>query len=200
MTDTLPKRMTRDARRLALLDAATAVLLADDRPAFTFETIAAQAGVSATLPYKYFESVDDVADQLYHRVVDEVDEATDRLLADPSRSFDDKVRSTLESWCDTIRQDGPLLLRLNEGVAHASLARAIDRRRERAIGVWATVLAAEFELDADDARVVAASITAGSSATLQRWTRDGLDRGRAIELFVRLARAQAEAAAHHSTR
>ena len=89
---------------------------------------------------------------------------------------------------------------LTDGVAHASLARAIDRRRERSVGVWSTVLESDFDLDEVTARVVAASITAGSSATLQRWTRDGVDRTEVIELFVVLARAQAEAAMRRGER
>ena len=194
VTEATPKRMSREARRTALLDAAARVLLSSDRAPLTFESIADHAGVSPTLPYKYFDSVDDVAGELYDRVVGAVDSATDRLLADPTQGFDDKVRGSLMMWCDAIRRDGPLLLRLTEGGADASLARRIDRRRERAVTVWAEVVRSEFDLDGDAARIVAASTTAGSSAVLQRWTRDRIDLDRVVELFVVLTRAQAMAA------
>lgn len=188
----LPRRMSRKDRRAALLDAAGQLLRRRRRTPLTFEAIAAEAGVSATLPYKYFDAIDDVARDLYRQVVSAVDDETDELLADPQRSFDDKVRASLHLWADTIRRDGRLLLRLADGEAHPSLAAVISRRRERAVDVWAAQVEAEFGLDEPTARLVAASLTAGSSAVLQRWTRDRIDLDRAIDVFVTMARAQAE--------
>ena len=185
-----PKRMSREGRRAALLEAAAQLLRG--RAPLTFEAIADAAGVSSTLPYKYFDSVDEVAEALYLEVVGAVDDETDRVLADPDRSFDEKVRDTVTLWAETIRRDGVLLLRLADGAAHPSLARLIDERRERAVDVWAEQVEAEFGVDPGTSRLIAASITAGSSAILQRWTRDRLDRDRVIELFVAMARAQGE--------
>ena len=196
MKEPAPKRMDREARRAALLDAAARILRRRVPTPLTFEAIAAEAGVSPTLPYKYFDSVDDVAEALYRSTVGAVDDETDRLLADPERSFDDTVRDSLGLWTDTMRRDGRVLMRLADGRAHPSLARVIDQRRERAIAAWASRIEAEFGVDPVSARIVAASLTAGSSAALQRVTRDRVDRDLVIELFVAMARAQGEAAAH----
>ena len=189
---TAPKRMSREDRHAALLDAA-ADLLRSAREPLTFEAIADRAGVSATLPYKYFDSVDEVANELYQRIVVTVDDATDELLATTDRSFDDKVRGALELWCDVLRTEGVLLWRLSDDAAHPSLRHAIDTRRERAVVVWAEALQRELDLADDDARLLAASITAGSTAALRRWIVDRLDRHDMIERFVVLARAQIEA-------
>ena len=72
--------MSREGRRAALLDAAAAGLRRRERTPLTFEAIATEAGVSSTLPYKYFDSIDDVAEALYRQVVGTVDDETDVLL------------------------------------------------------------------------------------------------------------------------
>lgn len=194
MDTTAPKRMSREARRAALLDAAADLLRATDPSPLSFESIAAAASVSPTLPYKYFESVDQIATELHTHVVGPIDEQTDTIVADPERTLDDKVRATLHLWCDTLRRDGILLLRLSDDVAHPSLRRAIDARRERSVHLWADEIARECQLDEPTARLVAGSITGGSIAALRRWIVDRLDREQMVETFVNLARAQLDAA------
>ena len=194
MADTAPRRMTREDRRASLLDAAADVLESRRGP-LTFEALAEVAGVSATLPYKYFESVDEVALELYHRIVGAVDDAIDHLIADPDTDLDEKVRASLHLWCDVLREEGPLLLRLSDDVAHPGLGRAIEARRERAVDVWADAIEAHADVGPADARLLAASLTAGSTAILRRWIRDRLDRTATVERFVVMNRAQIDAIA-----
>lgn len=189
---TPPKRMTREARRSTLLNAAADLLRTGSTP-LTFEAIAEQAGVSPTLPYKYFQSVDEVATELYGRIVGAVDDETDAILADPQRTFDDKVRSTMHLWCETLREEGPLLLRLSDDVAHPSLSSTVDARRERAVDVWQAALESDLAVSPSDARLLAAALTAGSTAVLRRWVRDRLDRREVIERFVVMTRGQIDA-------
>ncbi|MEO0493474.1 MAG: TetR/AcrR family transcriptional regulator [Actinomycetota bacterium] len=194
MPETAPKRMSREDRRASLLDAA-ADLLESGRAPLTFETLAETAGVSSTLPYKYFDSVNEIALELYARIVGAVDDATDDLIADPDTDLDAKVRASLHLWCDVLRDEGPLLLRLSDDVAHPGLSRAIEGRRERAVDVWADAIEAQADVAPADARLLAASLTAGSTAILRRWIRDRLDRVATIERFVVMNRAQIEAVA-----
>ncbi len=194
---TTPKRMSREARRSSLLDAA-ADLLRTGPATLSFEAIAEQAGVSPTLPYKYFESVDEIAIELYGRIVGAVDDETDRILADGDLTLDEKVRASLHLWCDTLRDEGPLLLRLSDDVAHPSLSSAVDQRRERAVDVWQAELESTFDVSATDARLLAATLTAGSTAMLRRWIRDRLDRREVIERFVLMTRGQIDAVVTNS--
>lgn len=193
MTTAAPKRMRREDRRAALLDAAASVV-GDRSQRLTFEAIAAQAGVSPTLPYKYFESVDDVALELYNRTVQDVDDAIDQLLADADLGFDDKVRKAFLLWCDMVRRDDFLFVRLAEGADAPGLSRAVHRRRERAAEVWAAEIGREFALTEPVARVVAAVVNAGASAAVQRLFADRLERDVVADLVVRLVRGQCEAA------
>ena len=193
MTDTAPKRMSREARRASLLDAAADLLRGADPVPLSFEAIAEAAGVSATLPYKYFDSVDEIASELYAHLIGPIDDQASSIAQDPERGFDDKLRATMHLWCDVLRRDGVLLFRLSDDVAHPSLRRAIDKRREGSVELWAAVIEAECSIDAPTARLVAASINAGSIAALRRWIVDRLDRTEMIETFVLLARAQLQA-------
>jgi AcrR family transcriptional regulator len=186
--------MGRDERRADLLAAAARAVAARPGERLTFEAIAAEARVSATLPYKYFDSPEDVALELYSTAVADVDARTDELLADTDRAFDDKVRDTIWLWCILVERDEFLFVRLAEGANAASLDRAVRRRRERAVVVWADQIRAEFGIDDATARVLAASVTAGASAVVQRIFADGLDRNDTADLFVRVVRAQCEAA------
>jgi AcrR family transcriptional regulator len=186
--------MARDERRTSLLAAAARVVAGRSSERLSFEAIAAEAGVSPTLPYKYFGSPEDVALELYTNAVADVDARTDEILADRDRAFDDKVRETFLLWCALVERDDFLFVRLAEGANAAALDRAVRARRERTVEVWAEQLQAEFALDPPTARVVAASVTAGAGAVVQRVFTDRLDRNDVADLLARLVRAQADAA------
>ena len=186
--------MARDERRTSLLAAAARVVAARSGDRLSFEAIAAEAGVSPTLPYKYFDSPEDVALELYTQTVADVDARTDEVLADSDRAFDDKVRETFLLWCSLVERDDFLFVRLAEGANAAALDRAVRARRERTVQVWAEQLRDEFALDEPTARVVSASVTAGAGAVVQRVFTDRLDRNEVAELLVRMVRAQGDAA------
>lgn len=188
------KRMGREERRAALLAAAGDVLRRPDAP-LTFETIAETAGVSATLPYKYFGSVDEVALALYEQFVQEIDDATDALLATPDADFDTKVRGGMRLWLDAVERDGLLLERLTGSDAPRGLRRSVARRRSRVAELWAREIVSTFGLTPEDAAVAATALIAATSAVLQRIRIEGLDRDATVAAFVRMARGMCTASA-----
>ncbi len=198
MTDP-PRRMSREARREMLIDATGRLLGSRDVPVLTFEAVADEAGVSKTLPYKYFESPDAIADELYERVVvDGVDRLTVALVAGDA-TFDDKIAGGFNLWCDVIKTHGYLLLALVDRRSIPSLRPRIDARRLEAARLWASLIAEEFDVDDDAANVIATSITAASTALLLRWVRERGSRRATTDSFVRLVRAQCEAFERSST-
>ncbi|MEO1058630.1 MAG: TetR/AcrR family transcriptional regulator [Actinomycetota bacterium] len=194
MPATAPRRMSRSDRRASLLAAAAQVISDAPGERLSFEAVAAAAGVSPTLPYKYFDSIEDITLELYAATVADVDARIDDLLADPGVSFDDTLRSSFLMWCEQVERDDFLFVRLAEGANAADLARSVRRRRERAVGTWAEVLVAEFGLDDVTARLLAASITTSASAMVQRVFADRLERTAVAELLVVVARAQCASA------
>lgn len=187
-----PRRMSRAARREELISATARLLGRRDAGVLTFEAVADEAGVSKTLPYKYFESPDDIAAALYERVVvDGVDRQTAELVAGDS-TFDEKIAGGFNLWCDVIKTNGHLLLALVDGRSIPSLRPRVDARRLEAARLWASLIADEFDLDDDTAALIATSITAASTALLLRWVRERRSRRATTEAFVRLVRAQCE--------
>jgi AcrR family transcriptional regulator len=192
--------MGRDERRASLLAAAARLVASRSGERLSFEAIAAEAGVSPTLPYKYFTAVEDVALELYTAAVADVDARTDLLLAASDRTFDTKVQESFLLWCDLVERDDFLFVRLARGAHATSLHRAVQQRRARAIEVWAAQVRDEFGADERTARLVAASVTAGASAVVQQVFNDRLDRTEAARLFARLVRAQCAGATTLSAR
>lgn len=161
----------------------------------TFEAIAAEAGVSQSLPFKYFHSIDEVALELYERLVNDVDAESEAMLADDALDFDTKLRGTFGLWCSLVERDGFLMVRLAEGSDAPNFNRAVDRRRERTISAWAGEIGREFALDVIGARLASASVQAAGSALVRRVFVDGLDRSDVAEALVALARGQCESLA-----
>ncbi|MEM8618651.1 MAG: TetR/AcrR family transcriptional regulator [Actinomycetota bacterium] len=194
MTASAPKRMTREDRRASLLAAAAQAVSEAPGERLSFEVIAAVAGVSPTLPYKYFDSIEDVTLELYSAAVADVDARIDELLVDDGVSFDDTLRASFLMWCDQVERDDFLFVRLADGANAADLARSVRRRRERSVGIWAGVVAAEFGLEEVTARLLAAAMTTAASAMVGRVFADRLDRNGVAELLVVVTRAQCVAA------
>lgn len=185
-----PKRMARDDRREALLDAAVRVLQHQVLADLSFESVAEEAGVSKTLPYSYFESPAEIAIALFERVVGTIDRTTDHLVGS-SLSFDDKVRATLHLWSDAIESGGQLVHRVLDGKAVAALQYLIKERDRHSVEIWSDAIAEEFCLTGSDAEFVAVIITSAATATLRYWADNGLDRDEVIEQFLRAIRATA---------
>ncbi len=192
MPEVAPKRMSRVERREVLIQAAGRVLGERDKLPLTFEDVAEEAGVSATLPYKYFSSPDDIASELYDRVVVVVDDRSKDVL-DSDVSFDAKVEATFRLWAETILREGKLLLALVDGRSIPSLRHRMDERREAVVQLWADVIVDDFGLDRRTALLPAASITASSSALHLRWLRDRRNLDALTADVVKMARAQCEA-------
>ncbi|WP_436794680.1 TetR/AcrR family transcriptional regulator [Actinospongicola halichondriae] len=192
MPDASPRRMSREDRREMLIVAAGRVLGERDKLPLTFEDVAEEAGVSATLPYKYFASPDEIASELYDRIVVDVD-VRSKVVLDDDVSFDAKVEATFRLWAETIKREGNLLLALVDGRSIPALRHRMDERREAVVQLWADVIVADFGLDRRTALLPAASITAASSALHVRWLRDRRDLDELVADVVTMARAQCEA-------
>ncbi len=183
-----PKRMSREARRESLLDAARRVLRRHSLADLSFELVADEAGVSKTLPYSYFESPAEIAVALYTRIVGRVDAATEKVVASDI-TFNEKLRAVLEMWCDEIEADGLMMRSLLDGHAVASVQPLIEARDARAVDIWAGAVQTEFGLDPDDAVFVAHMVSTGATAALQHWAVARLDRQVVINRLIRATRA-----------
>lgn len=188
MVTSTPRRMSPTARRDALLDAAEQVLREHVLADLSFELVAEQAGVSKSLPYRYFESPAEIASALYTRLVGTIDATIDGIVA-TSVGFDDKLSATLDLWCDAIATDGQLVATLLDGKAVAAVQPLIAARDAHARRVWRSAIVDEFGVSPADAALLATMITAAATEALRHWSARDLDRKQFIDDFVRAVRA-----------
>lgn len=190
-TAAAPKRMSREDRRKALLDAAARVLHHHSLAELSFELVADEARVSKTLPYTYFESPAEIAVTLFESVIGRVDRETEQVVASVA-GFEDQLRSSLALWCDAIEEDGRVVHALLDGRSVPAVRPLIDARDRAAVALWRDRVSDEFGLSADDATFVATMLTSAATATLQLWVRQRQPRDDLLDRFVRAVRALAE--------
>jgi AcrR family transcriptional regulator len=184
--------MSREARRARFLDAAAEVVEAGGVGALSFESIATVAGVAKTLPYAYFDSVDELLVTLFERVVGAVDARIESVLAGDD-DFGVVVGRALETWFDAVRDHGPLVAALLGGQAHPGLAQAIRRRDRASHKRWHDLVVDRFALDDRDAHLLAAMLTSTATATVGLWVARRGSRAALVEGFVKMAEGAAAA-------
>lgn len=178
-----PRRMTREARRAWLLDAAAVLVDEAGAGALTFEAIAKAAGVAASLPYAYFTSRDEVLVLLFDRVIGGLDEMVEAVLVG-EEDFETVVRRSLEVWFDAARDHGRLVGALLDGGAVPGLATAVRRRDQASHDLWRGLAASRFSLGDSEADVLAAMVNRSATATIELWlTRRG-SRQDLVDAFV----------------
>lgn len=186
-----PRRMSREGRREALLAAAARVLRRHSLAELSFELVADEAGVSKTLPYTYFSSPAEIAATLFESVIGRIDRDTDDVVASV-QGFEARLRATLDLWCDAIEADGRVVHALLDGRSVPAVRPLIDERDRAAVALWRDQVVDELGLAPDDATFVATMLTAGATATLQLWVREGRPRDEYVDRFVVAVRSLAE--------
>jgi AcrR family transcriptional regulator len=162
-------RLSRDERREQLLDTAGAMVVDEGVESLTMEGIAAKAGVSKALPYKFFANREDLLLTLYDR---EVHEVGDRLevVAGNVEPFEERLRVTIRAWLEHMQERGLLL-----GILMTTplLTGPIQKRQfvvgEELAVEWGELAAEEFHIPPDRAVDAAAVLLAGTQGLLQRW-------------------------------
>ncbi len=177
-------RLTREARREQLLDAA-AGLAVTSLDSVTMEGLAAQAGVSKALPYKFFANRDEVLVALYDRELGRLEiRITAAMLG--VEGFVPRLTATVDAWLDGVASAGVLL-----GVlyTHPGLAGPVEERREESSRYlatsWGAAAAAEFGVDRRRAERLIEVAIAGSLALVGPWLRaDDRHRRELVDDFV----------------
>lgn len=185
--------MSREDRRAAFLDVAAGLVEEGGVAAVSFEAVAVAAGVAKTLPYAYFESVDDILVTVFDRVVGEIDAAIEAILGADDEPFGAVVEQALGVWFDAVRDHGRLVAALLGGRAHPGLASAIDRRDRASHKQWHDLVVARFGVADPNAHLLAAMLTSTATATVQLWSARRGSRAALVDGFVAMAEGAAAA-------
>lgn len=177
-------RLSRDERREQLLDTAGTMVVQDGVESLTMEGVAAKAGVSKALPYKFFANREDLLLSLYDREVDEVGERLD-VATVGVEPFEERLRATITAWLEHLNDRGLLL-----GILMTTpLLTGPIQKRQFEVGAdlsleWGELAAKEFDIPLERAIDAAAMLLASTQGLLQRWIREQHRQDELVECFV----------------
>jgi AcrR family transcriptional regulator len=182
-------RLSREARREQLLDAAAQLLIERGATAVTMERVAEWAGVSKALPYSHFDNSDDVLVALYQRVVGALGQRVLDALHDPG-SDDDRIALVVRVYLDAVAEQGPILRAVTTpGSRTSELA---DGERRVGPRFVARMLRDHFDLDEQRAKAVAPVLLAGLTGAVSAWADRVATRAQAEDMAVRVMRTLVE--------
>jgi AcrR family transcriptional regulator len=156
----------------------------------TFDAIAAETGVTKTLPYAYFPSVDEVLVALFDETIVPVDRAIRRVVAGGD-TFEETVRAAIGVWFDAIRKDGAAVAGLLGGSAVPALAARIERRDVRSHKLWHDVAVDRLGIADPAAHVFAAMLNSTATSVVGLWVDRRGSRDELIDAFASMASAAA---------
>jgi AcrR family transcriptional regulator len=190
-----PARLTGDQRRSHFLDTAAAMIAESGAESVTMEGVAARAGVSKALGYRYFANRDELLIDVFDREMQVLDERVARALASETQ-LEGRLRATIEVWLDLIIERGALLgslqrSKLIEGpVEERRLARIADAEEQ-----LARFVLDDHPMPHDDALLVAAVLLSGADGALRLWIEHRWSRRYLSDHLVRIALGAIEALA-----
>lgn len=180
-------RLTRDERRAHFLDMAAEIITGQGADSVTMEGVAARAGVSKALGYRYFTNRDDLLMALFDREMAILDRRISDAVASAD-NFEDGLRAIVVSWLELIVERGRLLGSLQQSKL---IEGPVEQRRlDRQEGIdrfFAHLITSEYDLDRDDAMLVAATLVSGSEGAMRIWINQGWSRTKIADRYVRLS-------------
>ncbi len=189
------QRLSAQARKDQLLDAAADVLTANGVDGFTIDAITDHAGVDRTLVHYHFKSRDGLVLALYEREHARMAQLLEAAMAVAGPDGEARVRALAHAWMDL--EASQAVITAFEGIQTESGEVEAARRRHAWDGLVfvADELARGYGLDRDSAQVVAAIVLAASTTLVAAWRVSGWTRERIENLFVDMMVAAIERAA-----
>lgn len=177
-------RLTAAQRREQFLDVAAQIVVEQGADAVTMEAVAARAGVSKALSYRYFDNAGALLVALFDREVVELDR---RIMAAVERAdtFEAKVRATFVGWGGPIGDRGRLLGRLWQVSISAGPLVQARRARDRTVNkFWGREVQEAYNLPTAIAETAAAILVQGTSGLLASVFAGRGEQAELIEVYV----------------
>ena len=154
-------RVTADARRDLLLDAARDLVGETDPERITMGLVATRAGVTRALVYKHFRDRHDHLDALYRREARALDRRIRIAVEAADDGFEPRLRAFVDATLDAVEESAPFFTPLRAAGA-ARAGREDQRRRDRrTVGYFADLAERDFGIDPRTARTVIAVLFSG---------------------------------------
>ncbi len=159
-------RLTAAQRKKQFLDVAAQIVVEHGADTVTMEAVAARAGVSKALSYRYFSNAGALLLELFEREVVTLDRQI-RVAVDAADGFEAKLRATFEGWGGEMGDKGRLLGRLWQvSVSTGPLLEARRRRDREVYEWWGSLIETEYGLPTSIAETAAAVLVQGTAGLL----------------------------------
>lgn len=154
-------RLTAEARRDLLLDAARALVDETGPDRITMGLVATRAGVTRALVYKHFADRHELLDELYRREARALDHRIRVAVEAADDGFEPKLRAMVAATLDAVEESAPFFTPLRAAGA-ARAGRGDQRRRDqRTVDYFADLARTEFGIDERTARTVISVLFSG---------------------------------------
>jgi len=159
-------RLTAAQRKQQFLDVAAQIVVEQGADTVTMEAVAARAGVSKALSYRYFSNAGALLLELFEREVVDLDRQI-RAAVEAADSFETKIRATFQGWGTEMSDRGRLLGRLWQVSVSAGPLLEARRRRDREVyEFWGQMIQDEYNLPTPVAQTAAAILVQGTAGLL----------------------------------
>ena len=159
-------RLTAAQRKQQFLDVAAQIVVEHGADTVTMEAVAARAGVSKALSYRYFSNAGALLLELFEREVVALDRQI-RVAVEQADTFEDKIRATFAGWGNEMSDKGRLLGRLWQVSVSAGPLLEARRRRDREVyEFWGRLIETEYRLPTRVAETAAAILVQGTAGLL----------------------------------
>jgi len=188
-------RLNRDQRRAVFLDAAVEIIVDQGADAVTMEGIAARAGVSKALGYRFFTNRDQVLVEVFDREMAVLDARMIQAAAIDD-DLETKIRGVVQVWVAIVAERGELLGMLQQSKLIEGPVEARRRQRQKRVDqFFADLIGTDYDLAPEDARLVAAVLVDGTQGAIRSWFINGWSQEQITERYVRLSLGAIEALA-----
>ena len=178
------RRLPADLRRAQLLDVAIELLAEGGAESVTMEGVAARAGVSKALGYRYFDNADQLLLALHDREMTEMGHRI-RAALSGTVGFEPRVRASLAAWLDLLAERGTVIATIM-GVRPVSgpvddASRAVHARVSEFYGDLAVQA---FDISPNLAAVAASIMLAGLDGLVDCWVSRRMPRRELIDTYT----------------
>jgi AcrR family transcriptional regulator len=189
------RRLSAEDRRTHLLDVAVALLAESGPDAVTMEGVAARAGVSKALGYRYFDNADELLLAVHDREMTELGSRV-RAALRGADTFEAGIRASLTAWLDRLAERGSVITMIMQAGPVSGPVQDRSRRMHATVSEFYGLRAAEtYDLDLRTATAAASILLTGLDGLLDCWINRRMPRRELVDIFTTMCTGAFEALA-----
>jgi len=178
------RRLPAEARRTQFLDTAAELVGERGTDAVTMEAVAARAGVSKALGYRYFDNADELILALHEREMAQVGIRVAAAMAEAT-TFEDTIRASLTTWLDILAERGAVITNLMQAHPVSGPVQRQSREIHASVSEFYGAKGAEsFGLTPRTATAAASILLSGLDGLIDCWANRQMPRRELIDIYT----------------